>query len=820
MNRLGRLLMLWSSKAILQPAGGSNDVAGTVTLLDGGMTRESISKGEFMFTGAVWIKPEAAVIWNSHSKTGAAAGAADGRGNGRKVLNFGDAGGRHLLGVQMPALPPHGGSQQIKNGLDKRIYKTFWRAIWKSMSESGNFDAKSPTSLLTYGKELAAVGMKLSKEMEVGTLMMVIPMGVGDPDWATVEHLAGEMSLEQSLFGKVFDEQVVQKLYSIPDRIRFQLLGAEIFLTMASLGSQFPLHFGRVLALAETTFLTVIPPETLVAVNAFMHPESSTSGSAVFPGFVHQALTAVGITNFTISVVNQPSSRKKDASALAMRLLRIDIFEGKRDVTVDCNGRSMSMEHTAGATSLNAIGTAYPPINLYRSGKYASLEFQMVLGISDGPLRHKLFKQVVAMPMMDDMCPVNILVNNGILFPSKLLSAKMQTAESIKVARGTVNSDYDSVKDTVRGLASAMETPFSFMQHWSRHGNVSMEVARQFPKDTVISLEPDKSLAEGHWKEIKANKGPMNNIVCNIEPDTKLLVKLIESPEVLRYQFLDWDYIQRFMNDPSGNGLPELGERLGALFATGVSTFIRLPSSRAISVAAAIAYSELTTPDQRQKVLGPSGLALPGLGDLEMRFVFEITKLGSAPAQSFGGWQRGAPAAGAEGVSTLNNVSVTPTIVPPVESNGTIPAWRLLRIDVKSLTLQVNHHFDYRLDGHQRKYQMHIESNSTKDWKVYLTRKHDSWMIPYKEIKSITLIALLRMGLLPDIKDWFYGMFLKLPMYEDMAPWNIVFESGKLEYVTPPLSTSFLVNSRTLMGCTDPRRRGVGATPSVSSRFG
>ena len=95
----------------------------------------------------------------------------------------------------------------------------------------------------------------------------------------------------------------------------------------------------------------------------------------------------------------------------------------------------------------------------------------------------------------------------------------------------------------------------------------------------------------------------------------------------------------------------------------------------------------------------------------------------------------------------------------------------------------MNHHFDYRLDGHKRKYQMHIESNSTKEWKVYLTRKHDSWTIPYKEIKSITLIALLRMGLLPEIKDWFYGMFLELPMYEDMAPWNIVFESGKLEYI-------------------------------------
>jgi hypothetical protein len=115
----------------------------------------------------------------------------------------------------------------------------------------------------------------------------------------------------------------------------------------------------------------------------------------------------------------------------------------------------------------------------------------------------------------------------------------------------------------------------------------------------------------------------------------------------------------------------------------------------------------------------------------------------------------------AEGAATLNNVSVTPSIVPPVAINGTFPSWRLLRIDVKKLTLQVNHHFDYIKDGHARKYQQHIESTSSKDWKVYLTRKKDDWHIPYEEINSITLIALLRMGLHPSIKSRFYGQFLR-----------------------------------------------------------
>jgi hypothetical protein len=47
----------------------------------------------------------------------------------------------------------------------------------------------------------------------------------------------------------------------------------------------------------------------------------------------------------------------------------------------------------------------------------------------------------------------------------------------------------------------------------------------------------------------------------------------------------------------------------------------------------------------------------------------------------------------------------------------------------------------------------------------------------------MSLIALLRLGLLPEIKDMFYDMFVRLPLYEDMAPWNILFQGGKLTYI-------------------------------------
>ena len=51
---------------------------------------------------------------------------------------------------------------------------------------------------------------------------------------------------------------------------------------------------------------------------------------------------------------------------------------------------------------------------------------------------------------------------------------------------------------------------------------------------------------------------------------------------------------------------------------------------------------------------------------------------------------------------------------------------------------------------------MHALTNETEvvgagGWEVYLTRTTDGFKIPYRRIKSITLIALLRMGLLPEV---------------------------------------------------------------------
>jgi hypothetical protein len=116
--------------------------------------------------------------------------------------------------------------------------------------------------------------------------------------------------------------------------------------------------------------------------------------------------------------------------------------------------------------------------------------------------------------------------------------------------------------------------------------------------------------------------------------------------------------------------------------------------------------------------------------------------------------------------------------------------WNLVRVDIVNMSVIVNHHFDYERDGHSRKYALHCEQRSryvcvsalrgrgaygrrSGAPEVYLIRSPDGFRIPYDTLDSVTLIALLRMGLLSGTKDRFYDLFLKMPLFEDMAPWNI-----------------------------------------------
>lgn len=62
-------------------------------------------------------------------------------------------------------------------------------------------------------------------------------------------------------------------------------------------------------------------------------------------------------------------------------------------------------------------------------------------------------------------------------------------------------------------------------------------------------------------------------------------------------------------------------------------------------------------------------------------------------------------------------------------------------------------------------------------------RNKDSFPIPYTAIRGVTLISTLRLGLVTSQRDALFKSFLRLPLYEDMAPWNVILSGNTLDYI-------------------------------------
>jgi len=315
----------------------------------------------------------------------------------------------------------------------------------------------------------------------------------------------------------------------------------------------------------------------------------------------------------------------------------------------------------------------------------------------------------------------------------------------------------------------------------------------------VLSIEPREKAVKRHlaslrslWKE---NKG-RNNVVCQQTVDNNLLQKLYESPEFLRYQLVGRSVVDLLVE----KSRDDIGKYFGYLFSCGMTTFLRLPEAQIFSLMMSTFFGALPADAASSPRFELTKHPLPAFESLEARLFSTLLK---------------APTGG------------TTKVLVRRLPGASVP---LLRVDLVKMTRPVNHHFDYARDGHKRKYIMHLARNDSvlvdplnaAPWEhakglqqriagnpwtgasglplgfhhnaggmvgLYLTRDHAltgasrNRYIPYMVIRAITLIAVLRLGLVAELKDHAYRDFVKLPLYEDMAPWNIVFQGGTLDYI-------------------------------------
>ena len=177
----------------------------------------------------------------------------------------------------------------------------------------------------------------------------------------------------------------------------------------------------------------------------------------------------------------------------------------------------------------------------------------------------------------------------------------------------------------------------------------------------------------------------------------------------------------------------------------------------------------------------------------------------------------------------------------------------LVRCDIVNMTRHVHHHYEYAKDGHKRTYTMRVKVNQTltdnimshigdpslalslatpngvvlytathnsiysnsQDMSVqpmgegyplppgyhpnqhgvvgvHLFRDRDTFPIPYTSIYGVTLISALRLGMEESLRDRLFKDFLAMPLYEDMAPWNVVL-MGKVSASSIELITLYCI---------------------------
>ena len=312
-----------------------------------------------------------------------------------------------------------------------------------------------------------------------------------------------------------------------------------------------------------------------------------------------------------------------------------------------------------------------------------------------------------------------------------------------------------------------------------------------------------------HSRSLNNNNNNNNNNnankVCSMETMSTLAKNLYESPELMRYNY--WEALPLFLGFEGainshigrahgGYGYDTFGQFTGRVFSTGLTNFVLVPSATRLSLTHAIMNSRrVSSPasqyEDEQYRYVPFGKGARGAA------AFDIS---NHPSDKFVGIEKKILKSKTKvAESGQTNVRMSLLKIPGDGGNGNNfdQGGVVVRVDILNCTRRVHHHYDYRKDGHTRTYEMSVVTgnerapasavtthvNNGVATKVWLTREQDRHIIPYNTINSITLIALLRMGIAPDMKKRAYKKFVSMPLYEDMTPWNVVMRGSDYKYI-------------------------------------
>ncbi|CAH1773495.1 unnamed protein product [Owenia fusiformis] len=629
-----------------------------------------------------------------------------------------------------------------------------YNIMWKVLkSEFQHHDSHMDYfSLFTYGRgEESLLGFKIAHKYPKSTVVSVVAPAA----YSRAKELRSVMSSvsvdNELLLLSDLTPYMVKQLTDLPELFKYQILGLETFASLVHLGQSFLYHLGNMLMMSQITFLEVPSPVQLALAQILLANESQTrqnDASVILKGLITESLKAVGAT---AQVLVLPDYGRGSSQG---RLMKVQLESFKRQVTVDCNDDWASLKLSNNQVTMQTQVGIETGHKLSRAMEGVGLQFLLTIGLTN-PVRRLLFREYLNLPVYENMC------SNHIVFFNQTLLYHPATSEISQLVTNFDGLKQQQAQVLVKMLIQQFDVePFSFFDY-SSEGHVIASLAAKYLNSTFVTLQNTNSTAYDIYH--KAKEGNIVNLaICQNTLKESLTAKLRQSPEFLRYQLLGSNQFLEMMRT---NYRSEFDNMLGNIISTGLTTFIQVPSSKVLSLAMSTFLPHAFDGENTQAAYKPSK-------DLYNSAFHPKPVYKNTEFKLIG-----------ESATADVKINLTSVVLDP---QSHIPhaqyPWSLLRIDVRNLTAQVDHHFDYALDGHMRKYYQHCTSNATH-FEVYLIRSPDGFKIPFGRVHAITLIALLRLGLIDEMKDEFYDKFLKLPFYEDMAPWNIVFKSGQLEYI-------------------------------------
>jgi len=350
---------------------------------------------------------------------------------------------------------------------------------------------------------------------------------------------------------------------------------------------------------------------------------------------------------------------------------------------------------------------------------------------------------------------------------------------------------------------------FSLAVHGSGFGVLPALIGAHFKNSTVLAIEPD-SAKSAAASSMLAELGIAN--VYALSPRAELdhagiVVKnLADSPELLHFQVVSRSVLDLLAQAAS---VEEWGAMAGDLLSVALTTFVNVPPAAQVSLAFRLVFG----PPPRH----PS-LSLPSLGGGGGDGDGGAFSIASHPTKAFRGFESLLLLGHAHTSAGFTAVDIEPIRYeePSRDNRGNAvllesPLTPLVRCDVRNASRPVHHHFESSKDGHTRTYTLVVAVNESLTLStlpslrgaqpllqplpagchhahrrvtcVTLYRDKDGWRIPYEKVHGVTLIAALRLGLERRQRDRLFSGFLHLPLYEDMAPWNMVLLGEGLGYI-------------------------------------